>query len=108
MEAICLDLTWIVVRIIVREIIMVGPSVCLVPSVGMITVALISQFKVDIVIVQIVEADALLLIPGQHAGSLVHIVIIREPAVRPVCCMIGLEGLPDFGSFFGLEFFRSS
>lgn len=107
-KAICVILAWITIRVIVREIIVVGPSVCFVPAVGMFAVAFIIQFEVDVVVVWIAEADALLLVPRQQARNLVHIIVIRESAVRPACGMIRLEGLSDLGSLFGLEFFGSS
>jgi hypothetical protein len=71
-------------------------------------VAIIIQVQIDIVIVQIIESDALLFIPSKHGGSRIDIIVVRESAVRPMSGMVGLERLPDFGAFLGLEFFRTS
>lgn len=71
-------------------------------------VAIIIQVQIDIVIIQIIEADALLFIPSKYCSSCIHIVILRESAVRPMSSMVGLERLPDLGAFLGLEFFRAS
>ena len=66
------------------------------------------QVQIDIVIIQIIEAETLLFIPSKHCGSCIHIVILREFAVRPMSSMVGLERLPDLGAFLGARYLKES
>lgn len=63
-EAIRLGLTWVVIRVIVREIIMVGPTIGTLPSTRSITVTVVSQFKIDVIVVEVVETNPFLLVPS--------------------------------------------